>query len=278
MKAIFELAILDREWKNLIKKLTAANEQELNELLKPEAILNLFILGDIENFGYDNDIIDIWGEYNEDSSELIACLLRFERNFLPYSKTEHFDAQGFANIIKEYEQYNISGIPRVTKLLENFIPDLKEKRHESFFCKCNNASMMNANREVIIRSAKADDVSEIIEMRAEITEFGEREENEDLVIRQLEQGSKRIYYIEQDNQVVSVVESSAENSFSAMITGVATLAEYRGNGFATTLMKRICCDLLAEGKTPCLFYDNPVAGKIYHKIGFLDVSDFALYR
>ncbi len=269
---------MDREWKNLIKKLTSANEQELNELLKPEALLNLFILGDIENFGYDSDLIDIWGEYNEDSSELIACLLRFERNFLPYSKTENFNTQGFAEIIKEYENFNISGIPRVTKQFEKYIPDLIEKRHDSFFGKCNNASMMNANREVIIRSAKAEDVAEIITMRTEIKEFGEREESEELVIRQLEQGSKRIYYIEQDNRVVSVVESSAENSFSAMITGVATLDEYRGNGFASTLMKRICCDLLAEGKTPCLFYDNPVAGKIYHKIGFEDVSDFALYR
>ncbi|EUJ25393.1 GNAT family acetyltransferase [Listeria floridensis FSL S10-1187] len=261
----------------MIKKLTASNETELDELLKKEALLNLFILGDIENFGYDNEIIDIWGDYDADG-RLRACLLRFERNFLPYSLTDEFDAAGFAEIIQTHENYAISGIPRATVPLEAYIPSLSEKCHKSYFIKCENASMINANREVIIRSAKQEDVAEIVELRQHIKEFGNRIENEELITTQLDQGSKRIYYIEQDGKIVSVAESTAENSFSAMIVGVATLEEYRGRGFASTIMKRLCCDLLAEGKTPCLFYDNPIAGKIYHKIGFTDVGDYMLYR
>nr|WP_240616053.1 GNAT family N-acetyltransferase [Listeria kieliensis] len=263
--------------KYLIKKLMASDDQKLKALLKPEALLNIFILGDIENFGYDHEFIDIWGDYDAEG-ELRACLLRFERNFLPYSKTDDFDAAGFAEIIQAHENTMISGMPRATEPLEKLIPELSEKSHKSHFCKCENASMMDANGEVIIRSAVEEEVGEIIKLRKQIKEFGERNENEELIAAQLEQGSKRIYYIEQDGKIVSVAESTAENSFSAMIVGVATLAEYRGRGFASTIMKRLCCDLLAEGKTPCLFYDNPVAGKMYRKIGFTDVGDYTLYR
>ncbi|WP_099222035.1 GNAT family N-acetyltransferase [Listeria costaricensis] len=263
----------------MIKKLTASNEQEVMDLLKPEALQNLFILGDLENFGYETDFLELWGDFDE-AENLRACMLRFGKNFLPYSKEDSFDVAGFAEIIKNRENtpLNISGIPRVTSQFEKELPELVSMRQDSHFCKCTNASMMNANREVIIRSAKADDVAAIIEMRKGIEEFGERNDNEALIIEQLEQGSKRIYTIEQRGEIVSVAESSAENSFSAMVTGVATRKEYRGQGFASTIMKRLCCDLLAEGKTPCLFYNNPVAGKMYHQIGFEDVSDFVLYR
>lgn len=85
----------------------------------------------------------------------------------------------------------------------------------------------------------AEDVAPIIKMRKHIKEFGSRDENEELIIRQIEKGVKRIYYIEQDQEVVAVAETSAENSFSAMITGVATSDGYRQRGFASTLLKKI---------------------------------------
>ncbi|MCH2861560.1 hypothetical protein K3V64_14710, partial [Listeria monocytogenes] len=65
-----------------------------------------------------------------------------------------------------------------------------------------------------------------------------------------EKGVKRIFYIEQVQEVVAVAETSAENSFSALITGVATSDGYRQHGFASTLLKKLCCDVLAEGTTP----------------------------
>ncbi|WP_163651983.1 GNAT family N-acetyltransferase [Listeria sp. PSOL-1] len=263
----------------MIKRLTASNEVEVMKLLKPEALLNLFILGDIENFGYDNDFIDLWGDFDE-NQQLRACMLRFEHNFLPYAKSSDFDVAAFTKIIQEKEgkNINISGIPRVVSQFEQTLPEIKAKKQEAYFCKCTNASMINANHEVIIRQAKAEDVPAIVTMQAEIKEFEERDRNIDLMIEQLNQGSKRIYYTEQNGEIASVAETSAENSFSAMITGVATKENYRNQKFASTILKRLCCDLLAEGKTPCLFYHNPIAGKMYHKIGFEDVSDFVLYR
>jgi len=37
-------------------------------------------------------------------------------------------------------------------------------------------------------------------------------------------------------------------------------------------MKRLCTDLIKEGKSLCLFCDNPKAASIYRKIGFQQIG------
>ncbi|MBC1483122.1 GNAT family N-acetyltransferase [Listeria sp. FSL L7-1509] len=261
----------------MIRKLTVSDNEEVMALLKVEATLNLFIIGDIENFGYDSDVQNLWGEFDP-TGNLHAVLLRFDKFYLPYSKDANFDAKAFSEIIAKDKKYEISGISRVTQVLEPFLPKLAKRRQDTYFCECEHVNRISVNQDVIVRTAAPEDVAAIIKMRTNINEFGTREENEELIIRQIKQGVKRIYYIEQNQEIVAVAETSAENSFSAMITGVATRSKYRQKGFASTLLKKLCCDVLAEGKKPCLFYDNPVAGEIYHRLGFEHTGDFVMYK
>lgn len=55
MKTIFKIGV----W-HMIRKLTVSDNEEVMALLKPEATQNLFIIGDIENFGYESDVQDLW--------------------------------------------------------------------------------------------------------------------------------------------------------------------------------------------------------------------------
>lgn len=77
---------------------------------------------------------------------------------------------------------------------------------------------------------------------------------------------------------MATVRTSAENSLSAMITGVVTIPGYRRLGLATRLLVRLCGELLAEGKRPCLLYDNPEAGTIYRRLGFTEVGTWVMFR
>ena len=64
-----------------------------------------------------------------------------------------------------------------------------------------------------------------------------------------------------------------------MIVGVGTLKEYRGRGYASWLVGKLCQDLLDDGKGfICLFYNNPAAGRIYHRIGFSEMGEYGLLR
>lgn len=77
--------------------------------------------------------------------------------------------------------------------------------------------------------------------------------------------------------MVSTASTTAENSLSAMVVGVATLENYKKKGYATKCMLKLCSDLLHEGKELCFFYDNPTTGVIYKRIGFEDIGVWMMY-
>ena len=62
-----------------------------------------------------------------------------------------------------------------------------------------------------------------------------------------------------------------------MIVGVGTHPDFRNMGLTTKCIVKICNEIIDENKTPCLFYDNIEAGKIYKKLGFKEKGDWAIY-
>ena len=76
--------------------------------------------------------------------------------------------------------------------------------------------------------------------------------------------------------MVCNVQTAAENSKSAMVVAVATHKDYRKRGFMAQCLSKLCRDLLNENKTLCLFYDNPEAGSVYHKLGFKTIGKWKM--
>ncbi|WP_346764172.1 hypothetical protein [Bacillus sp. N1-1] len=81
----------------MIRRLTEEDHYQCLSLLTPHAAENLFILGDIEAYGYDQPFQKLWGDFSEDGT-LRAVLLKYERNYIPFAPAE-FDAEGFAKVI-----------------------------------------------------------------------------------------------------------------------------------------------------------------------------------
>ncbi len=52
--------------------------------------------------------------------------------------------------------------------------------------------------------------------------------------------------------------------------------DYRGKGFMHKCLIKLCIEVMSEGKTLCLFYDNPAAGRIYHKVGFETIEKWMM--
>ena len=73
---------------------------------------------------------------------------------------------------------------------------------------------------------------------------------------------------------LSGASSSAESKELAMIVGVFTEENQRRKGLAKKCVFALSQKLLSEGKTVCLFYDNPNAAKMYEKIGFKHTGGF----
>jgi N-acetylglutamate synthase-like GNAT family acetyltransferase len=81
---------------------------------------------------------------------------------------------------------------------------------------------------------------------------------------------------EAGGKIVSAALTTTETSSAAMIGGVFTPAPWRKRGYASAALTRLCAELLAQGKQPCLFYDNPAAGVIYRRLGFEDIGPWNL--
>jgi predicted GNAT family acetyltransferase len=93
--------------------------------------------------------------------------------------------------------------------------------------------------------------------------------------RKLDEG-RRIVVTEDGGRIVSAALTTVETSSAAMIGGVFTPEPLRNRGYASAAMTQLCVELIAAGKQPCLFYDNPAAGAIYRRLGFEDIGPWHL--
>ena len=88
---------------------------------------------------------------------------------------------------------------------------------------------------------------------------------------------KNIHFIWEDGKPVAQAVQGRVTPNGAAITYVYTPPEFRGNGYATSVVAEVSKSALDQGKRFCyLFADvaNPVSCAVYHKLGYYDVCLF----
>jgi len=260
----------------MIRKLTEKDNEKVMGLVLPQSSINLFIIGDIEMYGYDADFQELWGDFGDNDS-LRGILLRYYEYFIVYGLVG-YDAKGFVDIIETYEKCNtISGEKEVLEVIQPLLKD-NYKKVVTYFAECREETLNLAENEDLrskVECAKPEDAGKVAELTCSITEFGTVRNFDEQVMRigkAIEDKAGRYYFIEEDGRVVSTVASAAENSLSAMLVGVCTTPKYRKRGYVTAIMSEMLQDLFAEKESVCLFYDNPKAGNIYKRSGFVDIG------
>ncbi|QWU13693.1 hypothetical protein SAMN04487895_103381 [Paenibacillus sophorae] len=265
----------------MIRKLNEQDRAELLAFLGKDPALNLFLIADVENFGFDQDFQEVWGEFEPENGLLKAVLLRYEHNYLPYAAGP-FNVQGFADIMKQDERMEmLSGSTSIAGLFSQYISIRKEKSlHFAELKELEGEKSLPASAEISAQRATLQNVESICSLMDGIEEFEvSPESSRSSMRRTLETGTGRTYFVERDGRTAAAASTTAENSMSAMVVSVATHPDYRGQGLASLVVTKLCSDLVSEGKSLCLFYDNPDAASIYKRIGFRDIGDWSmLYR
>lgn len=260
----------------MIRKLTDHDRTACFELIQRKPAENLFIIGDLEAFGFDTDFQDIWGDFTEDG-KLRAVLLRYNINFIPYAEG-NFDVEGFAKIINEHpEGSQLSGLDELTSAIIPYLSKKIKSHRHFFYAKCENDVDLPKKIDLVqVQKAGVNDIGRIITLHSQIPEFSEAPRNPMSMKRAMEKGVARTFFIEEDNQLVASASTTAENSYAGMVVGVCTLEAYKRRGYATKCLTRLTREVLQEGKALCLFYDNPEAGKIYKRLGYVDIGKWTL--
>lgn len=261
----------------MIRKLTKNDHEVCLKLLKNQPAENLFIIGDIEAFGYEKKFQKLWGEFNE-NGEIIAVLLKYEENYIPYA-LDSFNAEGFAEIISSDFTFSmLSGLKEITEKIAPYLKHPLKRKRQTYYAKCTKLSTnITAGDLSNVQQAQPEHAEELVQLLKEIPEFSDSTITVERTRRNLQEAVSRSCYLIEDGKMVSTASTAAENSMSAMIVGVATLKDYQKKGSATKCMVKLCQQLLNEGKELCLFYDNKEAGTIYKRIGFRDIGFWMMY-
>ncbi|PFJ14264.1 GNAT family N-acetyltransferase [Bacillus cereus] len=261
----------------MIRKLTKKDHEQVFSFLKEEAALNLFIIGDIEAFGYETDFQELWGAFEEDGT-LKSILLRFHDTFIPYSK-EEFVVADYEALLSAYKPLKLSGKSTIVEKFETASIVQLGAKNEMYFCEClDDNNIPSTPIHETIKLASLDDIERIMQLRSKIAEFPTANESEKMLRQAIETNTGRTYYIEKDGAIIASASTSAENSLSAMVVGVCTHPNYRGNGYTSLILQKMIQDFTKEGRTLCLFYNNPAAGRIYKRLGFKDIGMWTMYR
>ncbi|AFK07503.1 putative acyltransferase [Mesotoga prima MesG1.Ag.4.2] len=248
------------EWRNLLPFLYKNRE------------FSMFIIGDIENTSPDSDNMEIYLDGDFDSPR--GILLRYYK-FLILSDGAGMNFREAAGVVRRYEQAmmlsgTISGIDRISPYLQ----EIREEEETLRFAVLREPNLNAAGFEV--RRATTEDAEKLLAFLFLIEEF--HATDEESFMATLKDGSTRRYIIEDQGEILATAASTSESSDMAMIIGVATGKDFRGRGLASAVVSKLCEDLLAEGRTPCLLYDNPEAGRIYNRLGFREIGKLKTLR
>ena len=69
-------------------------------------------------------------------------------------------------------------------------------------------------------------------------------------------------------RIASCALLSPEGSDAGLIGGVYTMPAARNKGYAAACVSALAEDIQRDSKLPVLFYENPVAGSLYRRLGF----------
>ncbi len=257
--------------------LTKAAEHDRSVILEycmAEPNVNLFILGDIENYGFGNSFQDVWFTTLEGNISGIA--LRYHDNLIVYTRNLDKPFSEVMEILKECNIRVISGKQSVMNQIFPLVSDKFTKR-EMVFCELlEPAKLLNDIEEV--QAALPENAMEIAEVYGQISEFSGIYAS-DVDVRQKQIVNRIIsregihFFIRRDGKIISHANSAGETSVSGMIGGVLTLPEFRHQSLASKVISAVSRDLARRGKSACLFYDKHLSSSIFNRLGF-QVTNF----
>jgi predicted GNAT family acetyltransferase len=186
---------------------------------------------------------------------------RVYKDIVDYLETQEWNSVITSGVIKDL-------------LMENGLK--VDVRAGSYLSRCHVDSWMASAVRYEVEPLAIQDLNEVVELyKCVFDGYAPLE----YMKNKLETKRGRGYVFRVGGKIVSVAQSDFEKEDYALIVGVATHPDHRGEGFGKACFNRLGEELLEEGKSLYLIYENDVAGRMYHNFGFSDYDrNFHLER
>lgn len=252
-------------------KLNESHKDEFLKFVEVNPTLNLFYMGDYLAYGFDDPICSYFGIFR-DGNLAVCCMVYRTSLHVSGDYVNDEETQEIYDLYKTHKCDNFTTSKNFFGLLENFPNPMKLEICElSVYQEPYKPNLTFNNVEILDMA----DAGEFIKVRAKI--FSTPLETSDF-IEEHSSGKSISYCVKDDGKIVSVATVTALTPDAAMIVGVGTLDDYRQQGLATACMLTLCNDMKSSGRETVLFYTNPLAGAMYHKLGFVDQEPYYLAK
>ncbi|EIN15319.1 Acetyltransferase [Mycoplasmopsis agalactiae 14628] len=256
-----------------LQKAIAKDLDDIFSFLNNDKLLNFFFIGDIKTFGLDAKFMPVF--VHKDENDKVNCvILIYYETLLIYDPFNLITTEQLEIIVKEH---NIRTINISDKIFSHYASYFEKN---SKIYEVNHQELAYCDKSINdldlseVKMAMYDDLAPIVESRMQIDEFKSLVSSYQKELESYQNSYKKgilsPFIIKEDNKVVANALVAIKTDDSVLIGGVYCLNEYRNKGYATKAVAALTNHIINnEKKTAMLFYHNPAAGRIYHRIGFI---------
>ena len=262
---------VEKEWKGM-EKLTEQNRAEVEAYISAEPEYNVFVQGDLENYGFESKTVEIFGTRAADGA-LCALLLRYFNNYcLCMSGTA--PVEELAAFLQARGAQYLSGKEADVAALAARMPGWK-LRGTNLARMDRLAGGAALPEGFSLRMLGPQDARAVIGLEVQIDEFADsfrgvdREEKVEECRENLTRGG-HAFGVYDGDRLVGLAACSADCDDMWQI-GVDVLPEYRRQGIASALTSRLTKEIINRGKVPfyCTAWSNVRSVRNAVKSGFI---------
>lgn len=234
----------------------------------------LYLYIDLEEYGLENDFFKIWIQTNA-QKKITSLISKYYDGFQVFSKDNDLDEKELVSFIGSHDFSMIVGMEDSIKKLS---PLLKGYYLETGY-------VGQLNRLTVAPApgayrASFEEIEEIAELLADDPTLGKPYGFDNLVTQYRKRFSEdfgRSYLLrdKKNKKIICHAATYAETKDLAVISGVITAPEYRGQGYSKGVLAALCNELMNEKKHVFSYYYIPPAIKMHQGTGFEDIGKWA---
>lgn len=230
----------------------------------------LYLYLDIIQYDIEQGEILVFIQYNTDS--ISSVMLKYHNAIHLYSKENNFNVEELALKISSLSPYIICAKSDIIKTLVPLFP--------TYSCEIGVVARLydiKKTEDTDVTEATENEFENIAQLVYEDNNNGASYDLNDLIVQMKERYNKhfsRNYIIKKENQIVANVSTGGECERFCTINNVIVRKEERNKGYAKRIYKKLCSQLLYEGKEVYSIYYVKASIGLHEKLGFREVCKY----
>ncbi len=254
-----------------MRKLQEKDKNDFIRFVDFNPTLNLFYKGDYLAYGFDSPECEFFSIDREEQLEVCIMIYRDSMHVSGNYITDE-ESKVIYSLFGDRNLKIFNTSQNFFNLVENFPYTVKVEFCQLAVYQDEIKKDHVLNIEEIISD---EDLLELVQIRRDV--FNDDTPVE-IILEDHRNRESMSYGIRVSGKIVSIATATAHTDEACMVVGVATQEAYRNKGYAKSCMSYLCNEMKKKGKKTVLFYSDPIAGKVYHSIGFTDQEPYIMMK